>query len=86
MGLLKLKRKNEFTEFKKEMKRNKMKRGKKNKFTPASTQISNSGVDLSLIKKYLSLTPTERILANQSAASLALELKKGYASRDKKDN
>ena len=37
---------------------------------------SPSGVDLSLIRKYLDMTPTERLLAWYGAARLALELQK----------
>lgn len=48
-------------------------------------QQTQSDVDISLIKKYLRLSPTERILANHSAAQLALELKK-YAPKLKRNN
>jgi hypothetical protein len=38
--------------------------------------VSDSGVDLTLIRKYLAMTPTERLRAWYSAARLALELRK----------
>jgi len=38
--------------------------------------VSPSGVDLTLIRKYLAMSPTERLRAWYSAARLALELKK----------
>ncbi len=38
--------------------------------------VSDSGVDLTLIRKYLAMTPTERLRAWYSAARLALELQK----------
>lgn len=45
--------------------------------------ISPSGIDRTLIKKYLKMTPTERILAHHNAARLALELRK-HAPRSAK--
>ena len=47
--------------------------------------VSPSGVDRTLIEKYLKMTPTERLLAHHSAARLALELKK-HAPRSAKAN
>jgi hypothetical protein len=38
--------------------------------------VSPSGVDLTLIRKYLAMSPTERVRAWYSAARLALELRK----------
>jgi len=43
---------------------------------PAEKSVSASGVDLTLIRKYLAMTPTERLRAWSSAARLALELRK----------
>ncbi|HWT78333.1 MAG TPA: hypothetical protein VN203_00950 [Candidatus Acidoferrum sp.] len=43
---------------------------------PHEESLSGSGVDLSLVRKYLAMTPTERLRAWHSAARLALELKK----------
>jgi hypothetical protein len=43
---------------------------------PAGKSVSDSGVDLTLIRKYLAMTPTERLRAWESATRLALELKK----------
>ena len=42
----------------------------------AEKSVSDSGVDLTLIRKYLAMTPTERLRAWENAARLALELKK----------
>ncbi len=44
--------------------------------TERKDAVSPSGVDRTLIRKYLKMTPTERILAHHSAARLALELRK----------
>lgn len=49
---------------------------KENEKTESKDSASPSGVDRTLIRKYLKMTPTERILAHHSAARLALELKK----------
>jgi hypothetical protein len=38
--------------------------------------VSLSGVDLTLIRKYLAMSPTERLRAWYGAARLALELRK----------
>ncbi|MBI2457613.1 MAG: hypothetical protein HYV46_15920 [candidate division NC10 bacterium] len=38
--------------------------------------VSASGVDLTLIRRYLAMSPTERLRAWYSAARLALELRK----------
>jgi len=38
--------------------------------------MSDSGVDVTLIRKYLAMTPTERLRAWYSAARLAQELQK----------
>jgi hypothetical protein len=43
---------------------------------PADKSVSDPGVDLTLIRKYLAMTPTERLQAWESATRLALELKK----------
>lgn len=43
---------------------------------PKEKSGSRSGVDLTLIRKYLAMTPTERLRAWYSAARLALELRK----------
>jgi hypothetical protein len=43
---------------------------------PAGKSVSDSGVDLTLIRKYLAMTPTERLRAWENATRLALELKK----------
>ncbi len=48
------------------------KRGKKSQ----QESVSGSGVDLTLIRKYLAMSPTERLRAWHSAARLALELRK----------
>jgi len=53
--------------------------------TEKKDSVSPSGVDRTLIKKYLKMTPTERILAHHSAARLALELRKhapGFTKAD----
>lgn len=42
---------------------------------PGERIVSTSGVDLTLIRKYLAMTPTERLRAWYSAARLALELR-----------
>jgi len=42
----------------------------------AEKSVSASGVDLTLIRKYLAMSPTERVRTWYSAARLALELKK----------
>ena len=41
-----------------------------------SKSVSPLGVDLTLIRKYLAMMPTERLRAWHSAVRLALELKK----------
>ena len=46
------------------------------KIEPPSKSVSASRVDLTLIRKYLAMTPTQRLRAWYSAARLALELKK----------
>ncbi len=38
--------------------------------------VSPSGVDLTLIRKYMAMSPTERVRAWYSAARLGLELRK----------
>lgn len=43
---------------------------------PVEKSVSASGVDVTLIRKYLAMTPTERLRAWYSAARLALELQK----------
>jgi hypothetical protein len=42
----------------------------------AEKSVGGSGVDLTLIRKNLAMTPTERLRAWYSAARLALELQK----------
>jgi hypothetical protein len=51
--------------------------------TERKDPVNSSGVDRTLIRKYLKMTPTERILAHHSAARLALELRK-HAPRSAK--
>jgi hypothetical protein len=51
--------------------------------TERQDSVCPSGVDRTLIRKYLKMTPTERILAHHSAARLALELRK-HAPRSAK--
>jgi hypothetical protein len=43
---------------------------------PAGKSVSDSGVDLTLIRMYLGMTPTEPLRAWENATRLALELKK----------
>lgn len=44
--------------------------------TSQEHSVSTAGVDLTLIRKYLTMSPTERLQAWYSAARLALELQK----------
>lgn len=43
---------------------------------PEEKSVSASGVDLTLIRRYLAMSPTERVRAWYSAARLAQELKR----------
>lgn len=43
---------------------------------PGEESVSGSGVELTLIRRYLAMIPTERLRAWYGAARLALELRK----------
>ena len=49
---------------------------KKRRIDSGVKEVNGSGVDLTLIRKYLAMTPTERLRAWKNATRLALELKK----------